>query len=65
VDTVERAEMVEKQLDAMIERSGSREPDPDEKSALWETGVSPLEAPAQEKGRRRKTTESRRIRCIF
>ena len=51
-------EAVEAELDRLIERR-SRQKGPDEKSELWKAGVSTLE------GRRRKTTESRRIRCIF
>jgi hypothetical protein len=38
VDTVEHAEMVEKELDAFIERR-SRKKDPDEESKAWKESV--------------------------
>jgi len=45
VDTVEHAEMVEKELDAMIERH-SRQKDPDKESELWRESLGG-EAPAE------------------
>jgi hypothetical protein len=44
VDTVEHAEMVEKQLDAMIQRRARKgEMDPDEGEALWQASVRAYE----------------------
>lgn len=36
---IARGEMVEKELDAMIERRSRREPDPDEREELWKKSV--------------------------
>jgi hypothetical protein len=52
VDTVEHAEMAEKQLDAMIQRRARKgDVAPDEKSELWKESVRRYNARRQEENR--------------
>jgi hypothetical protein len=52
VDTVEHAEMVEKQLDAMIQRRARKgDVDPDEASELWRESVKRYNARRREENR--------------
>ena len=50
MDTV-RGEMVEKELDILIERRSSREPDPDEQEELWKASVAAHNARVHEENR--------------
>jgi hypothetical protein len=52
VDTVEHAEMVEKQLDAMIQRRARKgDVDPDEREELWKESVRRYNARRREENR--------------
>jgi hypothetical protein len=52
VDTVEHAEMVEKQLDAMIQRRARKgDVDPDEREELWKASVRAYTARRREEMR--------------
>ena len=52
MDTVEHAEMVEKQLDAMIQRRARKgEMDPDEQEAFWQASVRRYNARREQENR--------------
>jgi hypothetical protein len=51
MDVVEHAEMVEKELDAFIERRSRKEPDPDELSPSYQESVRRFHAGRQEYNR--------------
>ena len=48
---IARGEMVERELDAMIERRSRREPDPEEASELWQESVRRYNARRREANR--------------
>jgi hypothetical protein len=53
VDPVERAEMVEKQLDAMVQRRARKgETDPDETEQIWGESVRRYHARRRDENRR-------------
>jgi hypothetical protein len=48
---IARGELVEKELDTLIERRSSKEPDPDERGELWKESVRAYTARRQEEMR--------------
>lgn len=54
---IAHGEMVEKELDAMIERRSRREPDPDERDELWKASVAAYNA--------RREAEYRQAWCEY